>query len=287
MSKRLALFSLLVFVSACEPPPEPEPIPPRLVLTLEVPASTPTVERSFSGVTNASDSAELGFEVAGRIIELEAVRGRRYKAGEVLARLDVSNYLEEQTRFEAEATRAAQELKRIQQLFERGNASKSQLDQVIATQRSSAAALRTAKKRVADGVLTMPYGGFVSEVLRERQEVVSAGTPIIRVQGEGKMEMEVGVPRDVVGLLKLGKEAVVRLGGSEGETIAATVSKIASRASADATYAITLSLAGGSDELRAGLDGEATFVLPNPAGSTTAIPSVCVAGSPDGGRFVW
>ncbi len=289
MNRRIETMFLLlgtVALVACEPPPI-EPAPPRLVITHEVAPPSPKIVRSFSGVTSAADSAELGFEVGGRIIELIAVRGRRYEKDAELARLDVSTYRSDLTRAEAESTRAEQELKRVQQLFERGNASKAQLDSAIATQSSAAAALRTAKKRVDDGVLTMPYPGFVAEVLRERQEVVTAGTPVLRVQGEGQMEMEIGVPRDVVGLLKIGDSAEVRLGGDNGEVYAAAVFKIATRASADTTYAITLSLKSDDEDLRAGLDGEATIELPNPEGPTTAVPSVCVVGAPDGERYVW
>ena len=286
----LALSALLapgwVGIGCAPELPAPERLPP-LVITHEVAPPSPTIERRFSGVTSAADSAELGFEVGGRIIEVEAIRGRRYDKGAALARLDVSTYQTDLARAQAEATRTEQDLKRVQQLFERGSSSKAQLDSAIAAQRSTAAALKNAVKRVGDGVLTMPYPGFVSEVLRERQEVVSAGTPVVRIQGEGDMEMEIGVPGDVVNSIDLGHPARVRIGRALDKEFAAKVLKVATQASEDTTYAITLSLVTEDDAVRVGLDGEATLELPNPSGATISIPAVCLVGAPDGKRFVW
>ena len=269
-------------------PPEAVPVPaPRLVLTHIVEAPSPTVFRSFSGVTRAADSADLGFEVAGRITELLAVQGVRYEKGAVLARLDVANYQSELDRVQAESTRVGQDLKRVQQLFERGNSSKAQLDSAIAAHRTATAALATAEKKVRDGVLDMPYTGFIAEVLSEPQEVVSAGQAVVRIQGEGAMEMEIGVPGDLLGLLSVGLAATVRIEAVQQKTFESTVIEMAAQASEDSTYAVALAIQGDVESLRSGLDGEATLELPNPHGATTAIPSVCLVGSPGGEYHVW
>jgi len=264
-----------------------EPERPRPVVAHVVGTPSSTVERSFSGVTSAADSAELGFEVGGRIIEVAAVRGRRYTEGAVLARLDVSTYAAEQRSAQAESTRATDELKRVQQLYESDNVSRAQLDSAIAAQKRAAAALETAQKRLADGTLRMPYAGSVGEVLRESQEVVSAGTPVVRLQGEGLMEIEIGVPADVLPRMSIGLAARVTLGSLPGEMLRGAVSKISREASSDTTYAVTVQLDQNGFDLRDGLDGEVTFELPNPRGAVVMVPSTCVAALPGGDRYVW
>lgn len=274
----------LVSCSKEAPAAVPEP---RDVITHVVEAPQATVTRKFSGVSQASDSAELGFEISGRIIELPAVSGTRYTKGTVLAKLDTASYESQLRQAQAEATRSKEELKRVQQLFETGNSSKAQLDQAIAGHKSAAAALETANRNVTNGVLRMPYDGVIGEVLKEEQEVVSGGTPVIRVQGEGAMEIKVGVTAEFINSIKLGMKATASFPTVSKDPIPATVTKVSPQASENTTYPVTLSIDGNNAKLRDGLDGEAILPLPNPNGTVIRVPISCVVGAAGDQRYVF
>ena len=253
----LPLLAMLALVG-CSPDESPPPAPPRPVVVFEVAAPSATIDRSFSGATAAINSAEVAFEVSGRIESLTAVRGRRYEQGAVLAQLDVSTYQAELRSAQAEATRANEELRRIQQLFETDTASRAQFDSAIAAQRSAAANLDTAQKRVDDGTIRMPYPGVIGEVLKEEQEFASAGSPLLRIQGDGGMEMEVGVPGDLIGSIEVAMPCAVRIGSLPGVAINGVVTQISREVSRNTTYLVTLSLTPPAGiDLREGLDGEA------------------------------
>lgn len=283
----LLILSTILGGAGCREEQAPIEAPPRPVIVHEVEAPSPYVERSFSGATSAADSAELGFEVSGRITRILAVQGRRYETGAVLAELDVSTYEAELRSADAEALRANEELRRVQQLFETDNASRSQFDSAMAAQRTAAAALTTAKKRVEDGTIRMPYTGTVGDVLKEEQEFVSAGTGVIRIQGDGGMEMQIGIPAELIAAIEVEMKAQVRLGSLVGVVVEANVAEVSTQVSSDTTYAVTLALDPEATELREGMDGEATFNLPNPRGPTLTVPFECVVGGPPSSTYLW
>lgn len=282
----LTLIATFGLFSACSKNKVPVDPKPRPVITHTVSAPTPELTRSFSGVSQAADSAELSFEIGGRIIKMSAAAGTRYAKGMVLAELDTSSVEAQLRQAQAEATRAKEELKRVQQLFETDNASKAQLDQVIAAQKSAAAALETAAKNVSHGKLRMPYDGVISEVMKEKQEVVSAGTPVIRIQGEGSMEIEIGVTAEYINAVKPGMKTQAIFPSISKKAIPATVSKVSPQSSDNTTYAVTLVINGKHPNLRDGLDADVSLSLPNPRGAVISVPVSCVAGTAGGQRYV-
>ena len=288
MKRSAVLVLAICSFSGCAPPAAPTPVPPRPVIVSLVEPAKATVTRSFSGVTRAANSAEVAFEIPGRITEIVAVRGRRYEAGEVLARLDVTTVEAELRSAKAESTRAGEELRRVQQLFETDNASRAQFDSALAMQQTAQANLAAATKRVEVGTIRMPYSGVIGDVLKEEQEFVAAGTPLIRIQGDGGMELEVGIPSDIIPSVDTGMSAVVTLGSLPGSEISGQVSKVSREVTRNTTFVVTISLTAPSGlEIREGLDGEAAFELPIPPGPSLTVPAECVVGAPPKSTFVW
>lgn len=278
------LAAITVSCSKKSPPVRTEP---RAVITHVVQEPQLTIIRQFTGVSQAADSAELGFEITGRIIDLPATSGKRYRRGAVLARLDTTSLNAQLRQAQAEATRSREELKRVQQLFETGNSSKAALDQAIASQKSAAAAQESAARAVANGVLKMPYDGIIGDVLKEKQEVVSAGTPVLRVQGDGSMEIVIGVTAEYINSIQVGMKARVAFPTINKAALAATVKKVSPQASANTTYPVTLSIDEHHAKLRDGLDGEASLKLPNPNGALIRVPVSCIVGAAGDQQYVF
>ena len=283
----ITLLALLAGLSSCSKDKPTTESEPRAVITHEVQAPQLEITRKFTGVSQASDSAELGFEIGGRIIALPAISGTRYAKGTILAKLDTTSYEAQLRQAQAEATRSQEELKRVQQLFETGNASKANLDQAIAVQKSADAALQSAEKNVTNGTLLMPYDGVIGDVLKDKQEVVSAGTPVMLVQGEGGMEIEIGVTAEYIGAVKVGMKAKASFPSISKTPLDATVIKISPQASDNTTYPVTLSIDENNADLRDGLDGVAALSLPNPKGASIRVPLSCVAGAAGDQRYVF
>lgn len=282
------LLIMAVVCSGCGRKRKVEALPPRPAIIHVVEAPSSTMVRTFSGVTAAAGSVHFGFEVGGRVIQIAATSGQRYGKGDVLARLDTTSFEQEANRLRADAQRVAQDLARVQQLYENDNASKGDLDAAIAAQKAAQAALANAELNVANGTLRMPYEGTVGDVLAEEQDIVSAGTPVVLLQGEGPIEFKIGVPAELIQQVKLGQQGVLMLTTSTAHRLDAVVTEIVPRAMRNTTYPVTLEVRPNAGvSLIDGMDGEIVLHFSNPAGEIIRVPAVSVLSGPDGERYVW
>lgn len=277
-----------IFVASCSKKSSSLPEPPlRPVITQIVADVVGTETRTFTGVIEASGLATLGFEVPGRIIEMIAVEGRTYRQGDVLAILDVANLEADLSRAEAEALKANEELKRTDQLFASSNASRAQFDSAIAAQLGADASLRIARKKVADGTLTMPYDGVIEDVLLDEQSVVAQGAQVLTIQGKGAMRLDIGVPAEVISEVKVGKLATVKVTSISEKPIQAKVRKVSPQALKNGTYVVNLDLVSAPTEIRGGMDAEAQMDFVNPRGKAVHVESAAIVGSADSNSYVW
>ena len=252
-----------------------------------MPLAQGALERRFSGQLSAAQGAQLAFEVGGRVVELIAVQGRRFEAGAVLARVDATDFTTRLEDAKAVHTQATQELRRVQRLFETDNASQSQLDAVLSQTQSSRASLDLASQQFDLCTLKMPYDGVVSAVEIDAQQVVGAGQAAIRIQGEGPMEFQFGVPSDVVAQVAAGRDLQVLIADAGLGGLPAKVKKVAPSSEQNTTYRVTAVLTRVDPDLREGMDGEAVLDLPNAAGAYLSVPLSCVLGGVNEQRSVW
>ena len=290
---RLSITSILIlslattFYVGCGKEEEPAPLAPRKVYTLTTTEPSDTLIRSFSGQLNTSEGVKLAFEVAGRVTRVSAKQGQEYSAGTVLAELDKSDYQNNLTTAQANLTQAEQELRRLQRLFESGNASQSQLDSSIAAERSARANFNQSTKRLDDTTLKMPYQGTISSVSVDSQQVVNAGEPIMTVQGEGPMEFKFGVPTLIVRELTNNMPVSIRLGDIKDKEFPAIITEISPEIENNTTYGVTAAITVEDPLLRAGMDGEAILALKKENGGSVEVPLSCILSSPDGTQFLW
>jgi len=270
----------------CQEPVVTAP-PIRPVYTYTVPAAEAEILRSFSGQLYAAQGTELAFEVGGRIVELVATQGSRYEKGDVLARIDNADFLTRQNDAEASFAQATQELRRVQRLYESDNASQSELDASVAKQISNRANFELAKKQTDNAVLKMPYAGVIADVEIDVQQVVTAGQTVFRVQGEGPMEFEFGVPSNVITQIEPDLEIALTIPDAGGASIPAIVLKVAPSSEQNTTFMITAILEASNSALRQGMDGEAMVTLESHTGPRLRVPLTCVIGAVGGQAYVW
>jgi RND family efflux transporter MFP subunit len=287
----LISYALGMGLTSCGKQAKPPPEQPRPVYTYTVREPVATITRTFSGLVKSAEGTSLSFEVAGRIIDLSAKAGTRYKEGDALAKIDTTDYENQLESARAQLVEAEQASRRTANLFANGNASKSQLETAISKKDSAQAQFDSATKKVNDGTLRMPYAGVIGKIESEVQQVVNAGQAIMTIQGENGMEFEIGVPVEVVPHLSAGEpptKARVTLGSLPPDQLfSTTVTEISPQVSKNTTYPVTLRFDKADPALREGMDGEALLQIPNPAGAKISVPLVCVGGQPPNSNYVW
>jgi RND family efflux transporter MFP subunit len=203
------VIALPLVVAACNH--DSSPVDPRTQTALvRVAMVQPAgdLERSFSGVVAARVQSDLGFRVAGKILERLIDTGQTVKRGQPLMRIDPTDlrlatraHEEAVAAATARARQAADDEARYRDLVSAGAVSASAYDRVKAAAESSRAELNGAKAQ-ADvaanetgyAVLLADADGVVVETLAEPGQVVNAGQVVVRVAHAGRREAVIQLP---------------------------------------------------------------------------------------------
>ncbi len=194
----LFLAIITVLLGSCssrDPDPAPEKIRPAKLIKVE--AASNERELSFPAVIEALQSAELTFQIAGEIRELNILEGSDVRQGDVIAKLDQRDARNRLAQAQAEYENFEAEFERAERLFAQDAISKSVLD-TRRTQRDVAkASLGSARKALSDTVLRAPFSGSISRVFARQFQNVQAKEAIVILQS-AEVEAVVNVPGTIV-----------------------------------------------------------------------------------------
>ena len=244
----------LLLLACSKPAPTEAPIRAVKVITVGVDRMQSSAE--FTGEVRARVESRLGFRVAGKIVRRQAELGQRVRAGDVLAQLDPQDYQLAATAARAQVTAAATsrdlaaaDFRRYKELRDQNFISGAELERREASLKASQAQVDQAQAQLtgqgnqaAYTKLVADVSGVVTAVEAEPGQVVSAGTPVVRVAQDGPRDVVFSVPEDRVAFIKAGSNVAVRLWASTN-TLKGVVREVA--ASADPvtrTYAVKVAM---------------------------------------------
>lgn len=182
----------------------------------------------ISGSLKAANSAFIKARVAGELQGLTVREGDSVKAGQIIARVDVTEYAARQQQAQDQADAAKAQIVIAQRQFDNNKAlvdqgfiSKTALDTSLATLNSAQATHRAAlsnvdiaKKTMLDTVLLSPIAGTVSQRLAQPGERVSVDTRVIEVIDTSRMELEANISAADALSVKVGQTAMLTIEGS-------------------------------------------------------------------------
>lgn len=237
-------------------------------------------DRGFTGVIAARVQSNLGFRVAGKIVERLANVGQQVKAGQALMRIDETDLRLALTakRNAVAAARAAvvqtdADERRYANLVNNGWSSRQRYEQARAALDTATAQLAAAEAdaRVAENeatysILVADVDGTVVETLGEPGQVVSAGQTVVRLAQVGPREAVVALSETIRPAIGSAAEASVY--GSDGRRYTAHLRQLSDSADPQTrTY-----------EARYVLDGDAAAA---PLGATVTIRIASRASRPE------
>lgn len=224
VSSLLSLILLGAVLSGCteEKAETKEVIRP--VKVVEIAAAGKPRELHYSGSVRARTEMNLGFRVGGKITERLVNIGDRVEPGDVLARVDATDYQLAVRSAEASLLAAEKQVQttglaklRAEQLFNKSFSSQAQLDQAtllydqaVSTRDAAASSLSQAKNQVNYTDLKADQNGIVTAVNADIGQVVGTGTPVVTVAVDGEKEVEVAVPEIDIAEFRPGKPVQAR-----------------------------------------------------------------------------
>jgi membrane fusion protein, multidrug efflux system len=182
----------------------------------------------ISGSLKAANSAFIKARVAGELQGLTVREGDSVKAGQVIARIDVTEYAARQQQAQDQADAAKAQIAIAQRQFDNNKAlvdqgfiSQTALDTSLATLNAAQATHRAAlsnvdiaKKAMLDTVLRSPISGTVSQRLAQPGERVAVEARVIEVIDTSRMELEANISAADALSVKVGQTAMLTIEGS-------------------------------------------------------------------------
>ena len=207
------------------------------VWTLEPREITQTLD--LSGTLKALNYAVIKARVAGELKEFSVREGDVVKAGQVLARIDPTEYQRrwQQAKDQADAAKAQMEIAQRQwdtnkALVDQGFIAKTALDNsqasyqgAVATHQAAIAGADVAHKALEDAVLYAPFSGVVALRAAQAGERVNVDAKVLELVDLSQLEVEVPLsPSDSVDV-RIGQVAQLQV-EDRPETIMAKVKRI-------------------------------------------------------------
>jgi RND family efflux transporter MFP subunit len=225
-----------------------------------------------SGTLKASQSAMVKARMVGELMDLTVREGDQVKAGQVIARIDPTEYQarERQAKQQADAAWAQVEIAQKQfdnnkALMEQGFISQTALQNAMAslngakaTHMAAMAALDVTRKAMDDTTVRSPISGQVAQRLAQSGERMALDGRIVEVVNLSQLEIEAALPAADAGLVRPGMRAKMTIEGME-ETVTAKVLRISPSAQAGSRSVLVYLGLAGEEGLRQGLFAEGTL----------------------------
>src|SRR5258708_3801859 len=183
--------------------------PPLVAVTRVKPAGLNAV--SFTGFISARVESDLGFRVAGKVVERLVDAGVTVRSGQPLMRIDQTDYalslvaqVQAVNAARAKSVQASADEERYRKLIGTGAISTQTYEQAKAGADSARAELSAAeaqeavvKNQAEYSVLKADAGGIIMQTLAEPGQVVSAGQVVVKLAHTGPREAIIYLPENV------------------------------------------------------------------------------------------
>ena len=239
---------------------------------------------TVSGQIQALRTVSLASQMTGTVEEVRVEEGDRVRAGDVLARLDLSEQQAELDRARALEAKEQAAYERVQELRAREFSSQAAYEQQKADLAVAQSEVRLWERRVAFGTLTAPTDGVVTARHIEPGEAISTADAAFEVANTSTLVLHAGVSELNVGGLAVGDPVSVRLDALPDHTFDASIRRIFPRADADSRQVrVEVQLDPDHEafrQVRPGYLARATLLVDRRAG-VLAVPTEALLASDD------
>jgi RND family efflux transporter MFP subunit len=187
----------LLLIGCAEPPPKKKEVI-QLVKVFHLPGSEDVAQRSFPGIVEASEKADLSFLVAGQLIEFPVKEGEQIKKGQLVASLDPTDYEIAVGEAQSKAGLAEVNLDRTAKLLAKQFASQKEYDAHKTATDVAQANLKIAQQNLKYTKLFAPFSGEIAKKYVENFQNVLSKKPIVRLQNREVIDIKIQVPESLV-----------------------------------------------------------------------------------------
>ncbi len=231
-----------------------------------IPVSLVTVEPktmdavvSAVGTLNSRNTSVLSSKIMGKVIALHAKEGDHVAAGTLLVKIESGEISAQLFQAQAAYNNTKLQYDRVKRLFDEKAATQMEMDQATLGLDSANAGLNGAKAMESYTIIEAPISGQIVEKHINLGEMALPGQPIIKIEDNRNLRLEVTVREQDLSFIQAGKPVVVQIDALPGRNIKATVAQVVP-ASDVRTHSFIVKIDIPSDKsLITGMYGKALF----------------------------
>ena len=220
---------------------------------------------AISGQIKAVNSAFVKARVAGELRELSVREGDFVKAGQIIGRIEATEYLARVRQAEQQAQAAKAQVDIAKRSFENNralvdqgfisktglDASSSSLAGAQASYLAAQAGADLAQKSLDDATVRAPISGQISQRLVQSGERVAIEARMVEIVDLSRLELEISLAASDSVFVKVGQKALLNVEGN-GQSISATVARLNPSATAGSRAVLAYLSLDQSAQLRQG-----------------------------------
>ncbi|WP_333820302.1 efflux RND transporter periplasmic adaptor subunit [Ohtaekwangia sp.] len=208
-------YSVLLFMAACAGNKEEPQADANNAIAVEVQtlaAQTVSGEISLSGNIEGKTTVKLAFMVPGKVEYISSKEGEPVTKGQLLSRLELTNYTIGKELSEVQVNLAKDEFDRLSIMHKNGSVSESDYTKAGLALKQAQLQYRLQAKNVADAHLYAPLSGVLLSKATETGEVIAAGMPLFVVADIQKIVVTAFIPEGELHEVAIGTPADVYIG---------------------------------------------------------------------------
>jgi HlyD family secretion protein len=178
-----------------------------------------------SGTIEATE-VDVSPRISGTITAINFDEGDPVRAGDLLAEIKAEELLAQRMGAEAVFVNAQTNVGRVRSLYKAGGVSKMDLDNAETAYRSAKSQLDYIDATLANSTLYAPINGVVLTRNLEVGEVAFPGSPVLTLADLSRVWIKIYVNEPVVGLIKTGDAATIRVDTWPGKAFPGVVTYI-------------------------------------------------------------
>ena len=262
-----------VQASAFQPPPEA--VTSIVAQRQEWPATM-----SVIGTMEAVQGVTVSADLPGAVAHINFDSGKAVQAGEVLVELDTREERAQLASLEAQRDLARVNFGRYQELVNAGVISRMEYDQAVAQQKQTEANVQETRATIERKTIRAPFSGILGIRKVNLGQYLSAGSAVVSLQSLNPIYVNLGVPQQVIGEVKLGGRLHLTADDVPGRVFTGTVTAIDSVVDESTrNIQVQATLSNPDGKLRPGMfvqvqvgTGASRSVIPLPASAISFAP---------------
>lgn len=233
------------------------------------------------GSAQARESIVLTPKVADTIRAIRFESGARVRQGQVLVEMSSVEQSADLAEARAANQAAQEELRRGQELFDRGFASQARLDTVRASADAAQARVNANSSRIADRTIRAPFAGVVGLRTASPGQYLRPGDQIGTLDDVSEIKLDFTVPETQVSRLSQGVQIVARTAAYPDRTFDGVIANVDSRVDpATRTVRVRAMLPNQDEIIRPGM--LMTVEIRSNPREALAVPEIALVDEADG-----